>query len=153
MLYILLIILLIIADQVTKYLAVMNLEPIETMPLIQDVLHLTYTENTGAAFSIFRNQKFFLIILTSLAMLGILIYLIKLIKTPSNILLKISLSMILAGGIGNIIDRFRLGYVVDFIDFRLINFAIFNVADIFIVIGAGLLLLDSLFGSKTMLKD
>ncbi len=61
--------------------------------------------------------------------------------------------MIIAGGLGNIIDRIRLGYVVDFIDFRLINYAIFNVADIFIVVGAGLLLIDSLFGSKKVLKD
>ncbi len=150
--YIVLIILLIIADQVTKCLAVVNLQAIETMPLIQDAVHFTYTENTGAAFSIFRDQKYFLIILTSLAMLGLFWYLLKLIKQPDKVLLKLSFSMIIAGGLGNIIDRVRLGYVVDFIDFRIINYAIFNVADIFIVVGAGLLLIDSLFVSKEMMK-
>ncbi len=152
MLYIILIIILIIIDQVTKHLAIIHLKPITTMPLIQDAIHFTYTENTGAAFSIFRDKKYFLIILTSFAMLGLFWYLLKLIKQRDKLLLKISFSMIIAGGLGNIIDRVRLGYVVDFIDFRIINYAIFNVADIFIVVGAGLLILDSLFVSKTMLK-
>ncbi len=153
MLYLVLIIILIIADQVSKYVVLQNLKAIETFPIIQDVFHFTYTENTGAAFSIFRDKKIFLLILTSLAMLGVFYYLIKLMKEPSKILLKLSLSLIVAGGVGNIVDRFRLGYVVDFIDFRLINFAIFNVADIFIVVGAGLLLIDSLFVSKHILKS
>ncbi len=153
MLYIVLIVLLIIADQISKYIVIENLKPIETFPILQDIFHFTYTENTGAAFSILRDKKIFLLVLTSLAMIGVFYYLLKLMKEPSKVLLKISLCLIVAGGVGNIMDRFRLGYVVDFIDVRLINFAIFNVADIFIVVGAGLLLIDSLFVSKHILKS
>lgn len=140
-----------ILDQLTKYWASLQIKPHNTLPLIENVLHFTYAENTGAAFSIFRGMQSFLVLLTSLGMVLIFVYMVRL-KGDGKGLLKLSLALILAGGVGNLIDRLRLGYVIDFIDVRLINFAIFNVADICISIGVILLIVDSLFFSKTLMK-
>lgn len=129
----------IFADQLTKYLAVMFLRPVDTVPIIQDVLHLTYDENTGAAFGILKNDRWVFMIISVIAIVGMLVYLFR--QKPTKPLEWISISLIVGGGIGNMIDRVLLGYVVDFVDFRLINFAIFNVADSFVCIGAGLLML------------
>ncbi len=152
MFYIIIMIIAIILDQITKYLAVVNLRTNSGIPIIQDALHLTYTENTGAAFSMFSDKKWFLVVLTSLGMLLLFVYFLKFLKKDGCSMLKLSLALVIAGGLGNLIDRIRLSYVVDFIDFRLINFAIFNVADIFICVGAFLLILDTFFISKTLLK-
>lgn len=141
----------VLLDQLTKYWVVLQIKPQKTLALIENVLHFTYAENTGAAFSIFRGRQSFLVLLTSIGMALIFVYMVS-IKGDGKTLLKLSLALILAGGIGNLIDRLRLGYVVDFIDVRLINFAIFNVADICISIGVFLLVIDSLFVSKTLMK-
>lgn len=141
----------VVLDQLTKYWVVLQIKPQKTLPLIENVLHFTYAENTGAAFSIFRGRQSFLVLLTSIGMALIFVYMVS-IKGEGKGLLKLSMALILAGGIGNLIDRLRLGYVVDFIDVRLINFAIFNVADICISIGVFLLVVDSLFVSKTLMK-
>lgn len=140
-----------IADQLTKYWVTLRIKPHNTVPLVENVLHFTYSENTGAAFSIFRGMQSFLVILTSIGMALIFVYMVK-IKGDGKALLQFSLALILAGGVGNLIDRLRLGYVIDFIDVRLINFAIFNVADILISVGMFLLIVDSLFVSKTLMK-
>lgn len=140
-----------IADQLTKYWVSLQIKPHNTVPLVENVLHFTYSENTGAAFSIFRGMQSFLVILTSIGMALIFVYMVR-IKGDGKALLQFSLALILAGGVGNLIDRLRLGYVIDFIDVRLINFAIFNVADILISIGMFLLIVDSLFVSKTLMK-
>ena len=126
-------------DQITKWLAVKFLSPIPTKPIINGVLHLTYVENRGAAFGILADHRWVFIVIstaTILLLLGALYtgYL-------PNRLYKVSVAMIISGGIGNMIDRLSLGYVVDFIDFRLINFAVFNGADSFVCVGAGLLVL------------
>lgn len=139
MIYFLIILASIVLDQISKYLVVTKLKTIGSIPLIKDVFHLTYAENTGAAFSIFRGKQLFLILFTFLAISFIIGLLIKNVKTNGSMLLSISLALIIGGAIGNIIDRIRLNYVVDFFDFRLINFAIFNVADSFVVVGAILL--------------
>ncbi len=142
LLYIIVISIVIALDQLSKYLVVIYLKPQKSIALIEDVLHLTYSENTGAAFSILRDKQQFLVIVTMLAMLLMTGYLFKWSQTSGNLLQKICLALIIGGGIGNLIDRIRLSYVVDFIDFRLINFAVFNIADSFIVVGSiGLLLL------------
>ena len=130
---------LVLVDYWIKLWAVETLKPIGTIPLIQDVLHLTYVENDGASFSILSGQRWFLIGITSVALVGIFLFLV--IRRPKSKLLVISLSMILAGGVGNLIDRIAKGYVVDYIDFRAIRFAVFNFADCCAVIGTGLLLL------------
>lgn len=129
----------IFADQLTKFLAVKFLEPIPTCPLFEGVLHLTYHENRGAAFGIFADKRWIFMSVSVIMIVGLLIYL--LLGKCENMLYTVSLSMIIGGGIGNMIDRIALGYVVDFIDFRLINFAIFNGADSFVCVGSGLLVL------------
>lgn len=140
-----------IADQFTKYWVTQQIKPHNTVPIIENVLHFTYAENTGAAFSILRGMQSFLVILTSIGMALIFVYMVS-VKGDGKALFKLSLALILAGGVGNLIDRLRMGYVVDFIDVRLIHFAIFNVADICISIGVFLLIVDSLFVSKTLMK-
>ena len=129
----------VLADILSKAAAVRFFQPLETYPIIKDVFHLTYCRNTGAAFSIFSGNTKLLAFISVLMIALILVYIIS--KKPQNRLLLMSFSMIVAGGIGNVIDRIFRGYVVDFFDFRLINFAIFNVADIFVCCGVALLAL------------
>lgn len=126
-------------DQLTKYLTVLLLKPTGSVPIIEDVIHLTYVENTGAAFGMMKNMRWLFMIVSSVAIIALLIYLFK--KKSKSRLENWAIALIVGGGIGNMIDRVVLGYVVDMIDFRLINFAVFNVADSFVCIGAGLLML------------
>ena len=126
-------------DQLTKSLTVLHLKPIPTQPIIEDVIHLTYVENKGAAFGMLANNRWVFMIVSSVAIVALLVYLIW--KKPQNKWECVSLAFIIGGGIGNMIDRIALGYVVDMIDFRLINFAVFNVADSFVCVGAGILMI------------
>ena len=132
-------VLIVFLDQLTKYLTVLYLKPIDTLPIIKDVIHLTYVENTGAAFGMMKNQRWLFMIVSTVAIAAMLIYLFK--KKTQPKLENVAIAFIVGGGIGNMIDRVLLGYVVDMIDFRLINFAVFNVADSFVCVGAGLLML------------
>ncbi|ADL68760.1 signal peptidase II [Thermoanaerobacterium thermosaccharolyticum] len=125
----------IIIDQMSKYFVVKYLKPIGSFPIINNIFHFTYVENRGAAFGILQNRTLFFIIIT--VIVGtILIY--SIVKIPGSTFYKFTLSMILGGAIGNLIDRVRLGYVVDFIDFKFFP-AVFNLADSMIVVGAFLL--------------
>ncbi|NTW71534.1 MAG: signal peptidase II [Eubacteriaceae bacterium] len=136
----------VILDQITKYLAVAKLKTIDTFPLIDGIFHFTYAENTGAAFSIFTGMQPFLKIVTSAFTAALAVYLYLLLKKQQRTsLTTISLAFIIGGAIGNLIDRFRFDYVIDFLDFRLINFAVFNIADSFIVVGSILLILILIF--------
>ena len=110
------------------------LKPIKSYPLITNIFHLTYAENTGAAFSILRDKQLLLIILTLIIIIALLFYLIRNLKTD-QIFLKLPLSLIIGGALGNLIDRVRLNYVVDMLDFTLINYPVFNMADVFVVSG------------------
>lgn len=138
-LYTLIILTAVALDQLTKTLAVNYLMPVGSVPIIDGVIHLTYVENPGAAFGILKDAPWLFNTLSVIAIAAILLYLY--LGHAGNKLYAISLSMIAAGGIGNMIDRAVLHYVVDFIDFRLINFAVFNGADSFVCVGAGLLIL------------
>ncbi|AFS78703.1 lipoprotein signal peptidase LspA [Gottschalkia acidurici 9a] len=131
----------ILVDQISKYFAVMYLENQEPFVIIDNFLKLNYVRNPGAAWGILQNQRTFFIILTSLVIIGILVY----IKSNKNLtkLTRYSLFMIIGGAIGNLIDRIRLAYVVDFIDVtfgKLYDFPVFNFADTFIVIGTFLMI-------------
>ena len=131
-------------DRLTKQLVVSNMRLSDTVHLIKigdkEILNLYYTLNNGAAFSKLSGKTVFLIVITSVVILGLLVLVIaKRIRRPVYLC---SIALILGGGIGNLIDRiFNNGLVVDFIDVRIINFPIFNFADICAVCGAGLLLL------------
>lgn len=130
-------------DQLTKILIDSNMKPNESIPIISigdtQVLRLTNVRNPGAAFSILEGKQVFLVIFTAIIVLAMLYLMIsKKVKRPAYIW---SMSLIVAGGIGNLIDRIIRGEVIDFIDVKIINFAIFNVADICAVLGsAGLLI-------------
>lgn len=126
-------------DQLSKYWAVTRLASHSTIPIIENVFHLTYAENRGAAFSMLTDSRWFLIIVTVLAMILVAAALWR--KWIDGPIAHWGGYCIIAGGIGNLIDRVVNGYVVDMFDFRLINFAIFNVADIFICVGGGLFML------------
>lgn len=145
MLYLISIVAIIILDQIAKYFAVTKLQPIPTFPLIENVFHLTYRENRGAAFSMLNEKQSFLIVITSIVIIAMIFYLIKVYKKPDYKILCIAMTMVIGGAIGNLIDRVRLNYVIDFFDFNLINFAVFNTADVFIVCGAVLLSYAILF--------
>jgi len=137
-------------DQLTKFLVVQHLKPIHTYPIIKDVFHLTYAENDGAAFSIFAGKQLFLVVFT-IIMISFLIGLTyRICQYDGQWLAKISMIMIVGGAIGNLIDRMRLNYVIDMFDFRLINFAIFNIADSFVVVGVILLAFVTFFGDVKM---
>jgi signal peptidase II len=135
-------------DQWSKYLAETQLKPINTIPLVQDIFHLTYARNTGAAFSILRDKQVFLILVTAIVVVALICYLIKILKT-GEATLKLALTFIIGGALGNLIDRIRLNYVTDFLDFTLINYPIFNFADVFVVLGVVVLSYFVLFkGAK-----
>lgn len=130
---ILAIILMVALDQVVKLWASNFLKNIETIPIIQDIFHLTYIENRGAAFSILQGKTVFLAILTSVILIVILYALAT--KKMHTRLGYWSLLLVAGGAIGNLIDRLVRGFVVDMFDFRLIQFPVFNIADVFVTIG------------------
>jgi signal peptidase II len=136
----------IILDQLTKLWSVAVLKDGGSVKIIGDFLRFTYAENRGAAFSILQNQRWFFIIVT-IIMLLVLAYIYFKTKNITN-LSRLSIAMIAGGAIGNFIDRFRFGYVVDFIDVRFgsfYNFPIFNIADSFVVCGTILMIFLILF--------
>ena len=142
MYYFLIVIAAVVLDQIIKNLIVQSMELYETIPVIQDIFHITYIHNTGAAFSMMEGFRGFLTILPMIMILAALIFmLIK--RKSAHPMLMTSVALIAGGGIGNLIDRIFYGYVVDFLDFRV--FPIFNVADIFVCVGCGLLILYVLF--------
>lgn len=122
-------------DQFTKYLAVEYLQ-FDSIPIIPNVLELSYVENKGAAFGILKNKQLFFIIVTFIILILMMYYFRKIPLQKRFNLLRLSLILIIAGAIGNLIDRIYLTYVVDFIYFKLINFPVFNIADSYVSIGA-----------------
>ena len=143
MMEVLIILAIIVADQLTKYLAVTRLKDIGTIEIVRGVFSLTYVENKGAAFGILQNQRWFFIITTTVVCIAVIYFLVN--QSNTSLILRISLSMILGGAIGNFIDRIRFGHVVDMLHFTLIDFPVFNVADCFVVMGTILLAYYILF--------
>ena len=128
-------------DQLTKYLAVVHLKNITTLPLWNGVFHLTYATNTGGAWSILNApEERWLLLTVSIGGILAMLAAIALWRDLSP-LTRAGLAMMAGGGLGNMIDRLANGFVVDMLDFCLINFPIFNVADCFVCVGAGVLIL------------
>ncbi len=144
-------IVLIAADYLIKAWAYTELRPVGKIDIIPDVLSLTYHENYGAAFGILQNKQIFLVGVTSIIMLGIVVAVIM-DKVKGNLLLTAT-SLVLAGGVGNLIDRVVRGFVVDYIYFEPINFPIFNFADCCVVIGTGLVMIYILFIDSKLQKE
>lgn len=149
MLTIIVISLVIIIDQCTKYMVRINFEQGETLPIISDILHLTYVRNLGAAFSIFENIKVVTIIIPLFILLIAITALFFFYKRISRFS-RVSISLIIAGGMSNLIDRIILGYVTDMIDFRI--FPVFNIADISVCVGC-MLLIVGMFLPEKLDKD
>lgn len=131
---------LIMLDQFTKYLAVRNLKNKASYVLIKGVLELQYAENRGAAFGIFQNRQIALVIVTAVILIAVLVLFESTPFRKRLIPMQLVYLLVIAGAIGNMIDRIRQNYVVDFIYFRIINFPNFNVADM-CVTGACILLI------------
>ena len=130
-------------DMLSKWYAATSLSQAPAV-LIKGVLELTYVENKGAAWGIFQGARIPFIILTALFLLGFLFVYFKF-KNEFNTLSKIVFALIFSGALGNLIDRAIFGYVRDMIYFSVINFPVFNIADSAIVIGAALLIIQTLF--------
>ena len=139
---------LIFLDQITKYFAIVYLKGQESLKVVDGVFEFNYLENRGAAFGMLQDQKFFFVFI-AVVILAVIAYV--LFKTPNQkkyTKLHIALVFISAGAIGNMIDRLRFDYVVDFFYFSLINFPIFNVADIYVTCAAIYIVILLLFVYK-----
>lgn len=135
-------------DQYTKFLAIQYLKNKPNIVLIKDVFQLEYLENEGAAFGILQNQQWFFLIVGVVAVVLLFALYALMPKIKRYIPLRICLLSMIAGAIGNMIDRMRFQYVVDFLSFTLINFPIFNVADIFASVSTCVLIVLFLFYYK-----
>lgn len=136
----------VLADQIAKWAVVTYMNLGQTLPLIPGVFHLTSHRNRGAAFGILQNQRLFFLIITSIVVIGVIIYLQKTHREQK--LLSYALAFILGGALGNFFDRAIKGEVVDMLDFRLIDYPIFNLADSFIVTGVIMIMIHSFIDAR-----
>ena len=137
---------LLLIDQVSKRWAQEILARQGTMGLLDGIVGFRYAENTGAAFSSLSGATVLLSVFSLVVCAAVAVYMLRNPRMPVR--MKLPLSMILAGGLGNAIDRICLGYVIDFIELQFVKFAIFNAADIWITSGAALLFIALLFGGE-----
>ena len=139
-------------DQVTKFLTVANIPLYQDIPFLPGVLNLTYVQNTGAAFSSFEGQQW-LFALIFLVFTGLILF--EYFKKPMGFTTfeRWCIAAIYGGGLGNMIDRVRMGYVVDMIETSFMEFPVFNVADCFITCGCVLLMGHLVLCNKQFWKD
>ncbi|GIO40616.1 signal peptidase II [Paenibacillus apis] len=132
-------------DQATKYWIATSLTINEQIPVIGNFFLITSHRNRGAAFGILQDQRWFFIVVTTVVLIGIVWYMLK-IRKSGNRLLQTALALVLGGAVGNFFDRALTGEVVDFLQFNFgsYTFPIFNVADSCIVVGVALIILDSI---------
>ena len=133
-------------DQLIKNLVNLYMNVDESIVLLKNVLNITYVHNYGAAFSMLTGARWILVLITIVALNVIYIFFIK--NKKLNKYQTIVYSMLLGGIVGNLIDRFFYGYVIDYIDIRLFNFAIFNIADSLIVISVILLIVEEVLYAR-----
>lgn len=138
-----------VIDQISKIAALKYLKPIESTSLIKGIMNLTFVENRGAAFGMLSGARWFFVIVTIIVTAAILIYIKKYMpKTKEYGIVKIALTLILAGAWGNVTDRMFRGYVVDYFETVFIKWPVFNVADIYVVVGTILLAYAFIFVIK-----
>ena len=136
-------------DQLTKYFVVKNFELGQQRKVIGDAVVLTYIRNTGTAWSLLSGKTILLLIVTVIVM-ALLVYIYNNIITYDRYnIVRYLIMAVMGGAIGNMIDRVRLQYVVDFIYFKIINFPVFNVADIFVTVSIFILMILFIFKYKT----
>ncbi|MDO4265747.1 MAG: signal peptidase II [Eubacteriales bacterium] len=146
--YLFAVVILVLADQLTKYLAVLFLKGQDPVSVLPGILLLLYTENTGAAFGILKGKQWFFYAVALIVVIGVTFFLSRLPRKKRYLPLYLDFCFIAAGAIGNVIDRMRLGYVVDFIYFKPIDFPVFNVADIYITCACAVLVFLFMFYYK-----
>jgi len=141
----------VVLDQLSKYLVLEYLVPVGSYPFLKGILHFTYVENTGAAFGMLKNHRWVFLIISAAAIAGMLFYVIRF--RPKSLLERIALASVIGGGIGNMIDRTVRGFVVDFIDVTCIDFYVFNIADSFVCVGCGLMILYLLLDEVRLRRE
>ena len=139
-------------DQITKYLVVQNIPLYGQVPAVPGLFHLTYVQNTGAAFSMLRGAQWLFALIFLVLTVAVVWDMVKKVM-PFTRLERWLVVCIYAGGLGNMIDRVRLGYVVDMIEVEFIRFPVFNVADCFITCGCVALMVSLIFFNKEFWKD
>ena len=141
--YVLLTLVLVAADQLVKYLVRANIPLGTSLPFLPGIMELTYWQNTGAAFSLFSEHTWVLTLISAVVSLVILGVLVKrVVAHPFGVA---ALSVVLAGAVGNLIDRVAFGYVTDMFNFQFMRFAVFNVADVCVVCGGSAFCIYFLF--------
>lgn len=140
MIFLLVIVGVLTVDQLTKYIVQSNMIEGQSMPVINGIFHLTYVRNPGAAFGIFPDRTSFFILVTLLVILMVVIFYRQIPR--EKLLMRIALGLMVGGALGNLLDRLRLGKVVDFFDFQV--WPVFNIADMAVVVGVGILILELL---------
>jgi signal peptidase II len=136
-------------DQLSKFLVQNTMAQMQSIPIIPHIFHITYVQNPGAAFSLLADQTVLFIIITVFAVIFSLVFYQKISK--EKIVLRFAVALLLGGAIGNLIDRIRIGQVIDFFDFRI--WPVFNIADCAIVIGAVLICWELLKSGLTEHKE
>ncbi len=141
--FFLLMLLILSVDQISKYIAVDRLSD-ASVTIINGVFDLTYVQNTGGAFGLLRDEKWFFLIGIPIILIAVSVYMLK--NARKSTMVAVSTALIMGGAVGNYIDRLRLGYVIDFLDFKV--WPVFNFADTSIVIGTLLLGFYLLFSNE-----
>ena len=140
------------ADQLSKLWILGNLPLFEQIPVIPGLFHLTYVQNTGAAFSSFQGQQWLFVLVFAVLTVAV-IWEFSTKKMGFSNFERWCIAAIYAGGLGNMIDRLRMGFVVDMIEVEFMNFPVFNVADCFITCGCIAMLVSLVFFNKGFWKD
>jgi len=145
---------LVLADQVSKTIVVRTMSLYESVPVIENFFHFTYITNDGMAFGIDFPFGYFIFSLVS-ALLTIFLFWYLWTVRNDSLVIRLGLAMIIAGAVGNLIDRLMLGEVIDFLDFMIGNFHwyVFNLADSYVTVGMVLILTDSIFLEKKREKS
>lgn len=139
-------------DQITKFLVVQNIELYEKVPVLDKVFHLTYFQNDGAAFSMLQGQQWLFLVLFLVLTVAVVYEFWKK-ALPFTQFERWCIVSVWAGGLGNMIDRVRLKYVIDMIEVEFMEFAVFNVADCFITCGCIALMVSLIFFNRKFWKD
>lgn len=153
MIPIVIIIVSVVIDQISKYIVSTNMRIGESFSFIKNIFNITYLTNKGAAFGVLKDHRWIFMIASIIAILVMLGILVHFIKRKEFLWLQIALALMVSGGIGNMIDRLYRGYVVDFLEFDFVNFAIFNVADSCVTIGCAICIIFTIVKRNEIFSD
>ena len=143
----------VVLDQISKYIVSSNMEIGESFGLVKYILNITYWRNSGAVFGILKDHRWVFMIASIIAIIAMTAVLIYFIKNKSFMWMQAALALILGGGIGNMIDRLSQGYVVDFLEFDFVNFAIFNIADSCVTVGCVIFIIFMIIKRDVIFAD